>query len=49
VHGPVTGSRGGLYGGVNAEADPTIFLEKPAEQMDRKYPFLTTGLDSLEV
>ena len=48
VHGPVIGSGGGLYGGVNAPADPTIFLEQPAEQMHRAYPFLTTGLESLE-
>ncbi len=42
------GSRGGLYGGVNAPADPTLFLEMPASQMHRAYPFLTTGLFSLE-
>jgi hypothetical protein len=50
VHGPVTGSRGGLYGGVNAALVPTVFLEHDpdgAEQMDRQYPFLTTGLESL--
>lgn len=47
-HGPVIGTRGGLYGGVNAPADPSIFLEMPAEQMHREYPFLTTGLWSLE-
>jgi hypothetical protein len=47
VHGPVIGSRGGMYGGVNAPADPAIFLEYPARQMARGYPFLTTGLDSL--
>lgn len=41
------GSLGGLYGGVNAAADPSIFLEYPAEQMDRKYPFLTTALDAI--
>ena len=48
VHGPVVGSRGGLYGGVNAPADPAIFLERPARQMSRRYPFLTTGLDSIQ-
>ena len=48
VHGPVRGQYG-LYGGVNAAADPTIFLEHPAIQMTRGYPFLTTGLDSLEI
>ena len=47
-HGPVRGSRGGLYGGIDAPADPGIFLEHPAEQMKRPYPFLTTGLFSLE-
>jgi hypothetical protein len=47
VHGPVRGSLGGLYGGVNAAADPSIFLEYPASQMDRKYPFLTTALDTI--
>ena len=46
-HGPVIGSRGGLYGGVNAPADPSIFLEMPADQMHETYPFLTTGLWSL--
>lgn len=46
VHGPVRGIFG-LYGGANAPADPTIFLELPAEQLERKYPFLTTGLESL--
>ena len=49
VHGPVRGSRGGLYGGGNSAADPTIFLEDPASQMSRRYPFMTTGLDSLEI
>lgn len=47
VHGPVIGSGGGLYGGVNAAADPAVFLEYPAEQMYESYPFLTTALDSL--
>lgn len=42
--GSITGS---LYGGANAPGSPGIFLEYPAEQMTRKYPFLTTGLDSL--
>lgn len=47
VHGPVRGSRGGLYGGVNAPGNPSIFLEYPASQMTRKYPFLTTALDEI--
>ena len=41
-------SRGRIYGGVNAAFDPSIFLEHPAIQMHREYPFLTTGLYSLE-
>jgi hypothetical protein len=45
ARGTVTGH---LYGGVNAPADPTIFLELPASQMSREFPFLTTGLFSLE-
>lgn len=55
THGPVRGSRTGkLYGGVNAAADPGIFLEHPAEQMiphsgGRGYPFLTVGLAELEL
>jgi hypothetical protein len=48
VHFPAWGSLGLLYGGVNSAADPTIFLEYPAEQMHQAYPFLTTGLFSLE-
>lgn len=48
VHGPVVGSLGGLYGGVNAAGNPGIFLEYPAEQMTRKYPFLTTALDAIQ-
>jgi hypothetical protein len=38
---------GNLYGGANAPGSPGIFLEYPAEQMTRQFPFLTTGLDSL--
>ncbi len=42
------GSRtGGLYGGVNAAANPGLFLEHPASQMSQQYPFLTTALDAL--
>lgn len=36
-----------VFGGANAPGDPGIFLEAPAEQMYEKYPFLTTGLDSI--
>lgn len=41
---------GHLYGGVNAPADPTIFLEylPHTEQYHRPFPFLTVGLYSLE-
>jgi hypothetical protein len=48
---PVIGydSQGLIYGGVHAAGDPGIFLEYPAEQETREYPFLTTGLDSLEL
>jgi hypothetical protein len=51
VHGPVRGSRGGLYGGVNAMLVPGLFLDFPpkgAVQMYDRYPFLTTGLDAVE-
>ena len=41
------GSLGGLYGGVNAAGNPGLFLEYPASQMDRKYPFLTVALDAI--
>jgi hypothetical protein len=48
THGPVVGVHG-LYGGVNAAADPGIFLEylPHTEQYYGPYPFLTVGLDSL--
>lgn len=52
VHGPVLGSRGGLYGGVNSAGSPTFFLEAEpdgAEQMTRRYPFMSTALDSLQL
>lgn len=38
-----------LYGGVRAAESASVFLEDPAKQMKEKYPFLTTGLDSLEL
>lgn len=50
VHGPVRGTRGGMYGGVNVIMLPAIFLEFPPRgsvQMYDRYPFMTTGLDSL--
>jgi hypothetical protein len=39
---------GDLSGGVNAAGNAGIFLEYPASQMDRQYPFLTTALDALQ-
>ena len=35
-----------VYGGAAAALDPTVFLEDPRVDRER-YPFLTTGLDSL--
>lgn len=40
-------STGHFWASANAPADPAIFLEYPREDRD-KYPFLTTGLWSLE-
>ena len=39
---------GRLWASANAPADPAIFLEDPAEQLHHAYPFLTTGLNSLQ-
>jgi hypothetical protein len=50
VHPPVRGSRGGMYGGGNVMFQ-AVFLEFPPRgsvQMYDRYPFMTTGLDSLE-
>lgn len=41
-----------LFGGAEAPEDPGLFLELPAEQIadkGHKFPFLSTGLDSLWV
>lgn len=41
---------GVVFGGANAPGNPSLFLELPADQIadrDHKFPFLTTGLDSL--
>lgn len=49
VHPPVRGSRGGMYGGANVLFQ-AVFLEFPPRgsvQMYDRYPFMTTGLDSL--
>lgn len=40
---------GVVFGGANAPGDPTFFLQKPAEQMHHKYPFLTDALWSVRV
>jgi hypothetical protein len=45
ARGAVTGK---LYGGVNAPYTPSTWLETPAEQYHKTYPFLTTGVYSLE-
>jgi hypothetical protein len=43
-------TRGGtLFSGVNAPLRPTLFLERPARQMRRSYPFMTTALDSINL
>ena len=49
IHANVHWYQGLIYGGVAAVEEPTIFLEYPAEQMHRKYPFLSTAFDSLEI
>jgi hypothetical protein len=49
IHENVHWYNGLIYGGVAAVEEPTIFLEDPAEQMKRKYPFLSTAFDSLEI
>ena len=40
---------GGLYGGVNSAYGPTLFLERPARQLHRLYPFLSTALYSVSI
>lgn len=49
IHSNVHWYNGLIYGGVAAAEEPTIFLEDPAAQMERKYPFLSTAFDSLEI
>jgi hypothetical protein len=52
THWAQRGSRGGMYGGVDAVGLPTVFLEhRPhgSVEMDERYPFLTTGLDELQL
>lgn len=38
-----------LFSGVNAAYGPTLFLEKPARQQHRSYPFLTEALWSVNI
>lgn len=38
-----------LFGGAESPGNPGIFLEAPAEQLYRPYPFLTTGLWAVHV
>lgn len=40
-------TKGTLFAGVNAPYGPTLFLEKPAKQLHRAYPFLSTALYSV--
>lgn len=40
-------NKGTLFAGVNAPYGPTLFLEKPARQLHRAYPFLSTALYSV--
>lgn len=49
IHSNVHWYNGLIYGGIAAAEEPTIFLEDPAEQMHRKYPFMSTAFDSLEI
>jgi len=49
IHSNVHWYNGLIYGGIAAVEEPTIFLEYPAEQMERRYPFMSTAFDSLEI
>jgi hypothetical protein len=49
IHANVHWYNGLIYGGVAAAEEPTIFLEYPAEQMKRKYPFLSLAFDTMEL
>ncbi len=43
-------TRGGtIFGGVNAPFGPTVFLQKPADQLHHSYPFMTTALYSVTI
>jgi hypothetical protein len=49
IHSNVHWYNGLIYGGIAAVEEPTVFLEDPAEQMHRRYPFMSTAFDSLEI
>lgn len=50
IHGKRGVSRQGrLYGSVNAEADPLIFIAYPAQQVHFRNMFMTTALYSINV
>lgn len=49
THNAEMDHNGRLFSGVDAPMDPTIFLEKPAEQMNEAHPFLTTALWTSEL
>lgn len=40
---------GKLFSGVNAPYGPTLFLEKPADQLHHSYPFLSSALYAVTV
>jgi hypothetical protein len=42
-------ARGQIFSGVNAPYGPTLFLERPARQLHRKYPFLSTAVDTVQL
>ena len=47
IHTNVHYYKGMIYGGIASAELPTIFLEYPASQMHRKYPFMSTAFDSI--
>lgn len=47
IHSNVHWYNGLIYGGIAAVELPTIFLEYPASQMKRSYPFMSTAFDSI--
>jgi hypothetical protein len=49
IHSNVHWYNGLIYGGIAAVEEPTIFLEDPASQMHRRYPFMSTAFDTMEL